>query len=201
MDSKKYLDKQRYKIKTKDHNKIRILIYGRPSEKRNCFESIVDGLSNFFKTLPKNERINYSIISVGESHENIILQPGIVIKSLGKLTIEGYIQHLEKSHIGISLMASPHPSYPPLEMATFGLYTITNKFENKDISKNHPMIHSIDYPLPEDVSKELKKAVDYVKTKSYKIITATIPTNMNKVSWARNIEGAHIAPINSNNLK
>ena len=134
-------------------------------------------------------------------HENIILQPGIVIKSLGKLTIEGYIQHLEKSHIGISLMASPHPSYPPLEMATFGLYTITNKFENKDISKNHPMIHSIDYPLPEDVSKELKKAVDYVKTKSYKIITATIPTNMNKVSWARNIEGAHIAPINSNNLK
>ena len=31
-------------------------------------------------------------------------------------------------------MVSPHPSYPPLEMSTFGVKTVTNRYANKDLS-------------------------------------------------------------------
>ena len=37
------------------------------------------------------------------------------------------------SAIGISLMVSPHPSYPPLEMAHLGMLVLTNGFGAKDL--------------------------------------------------------------------
>ena len=43
-------------------------------------------------------------------------------------------------------MCSPHPSYPPLEMATFGVKTITNSFMTKDLSTFSPNIISVDDP-------------------------------------------------------
>ena len=41
------------------------------------------------------------------------------------------------SAIGISLMVSPHPSYPPLEMAHLGMLVLTNGFGAKDLSTWH----------------------------------------------------------------
>lgn len=38
------------------------------------------------------------------------------------------------TYAGISLMSSPHPSYPPLEMSVFGIKVITNNYSNKDLS-------------------------------------------------------------------
>jgi hypothetical protein len=45
--------------------------------------------------------------------------------------------------VGLPLMPSPHPSYPPLEMAHFGVLTITNGYANKDLSSAHDNIISI----------------------------------------------------------
>lgn len=50
---------------------------------------------------------------------------------------------LLESSAGISLMASPHPIYPPLEMAHFGVRTVTNSYTCKDLSTFHPNITSI----------------------------------------------------------
>ena len=47
---------------------------------------------------------------------------------------EKYWATLNQYDIGLSLMLSPHPSYPPLEMAASGLITVTNNFANKDLS-------------------------------------------------------------------
>ena len=38
---------------------------------------------------------------------------------------------MKRASIGISLMESPHPSYPPIEMALFGVNVITNIYESK----------------------------------------------------------------------
>lgn len=41
---------------------------------------------------------------------------------------------MSKAYVGISLMVSPHPSYPPLEMAAFGMQVITNNYSDKNMN-------------------------------------------------------------------
>ena len=133
-------------------------------------------------------------------HDDLEIAEDVYVKSLGKLTIYNYIKELEKSHIGISFMASPHPSYPPLEMATFGLYTITNKFAGKDISGNHHLLHCVDYPLPDELVCQLKKAVTYVSSALNDPLEVTLPSTMSPLSWADNLRSIKIDPIISTNL-
>jgi hypothetical protein len=38
-----------------------------------------------------------------------------------------------RAHLGVSLMTSPHPSYPPLEMAASGMVVVTNRWGPKDL--------------------------------------------------------------------
>jgi hypothetical protein len=41
-------------------------------------------------------------------------------------------------------MVSPHPSYPPLEMAHLGMLVLTNRFGAKDLSAWHENIATVD---------------------------------------------------------
>ena len=64
------------------------------------------------------------------------------MRSVGKLEIEAYGSLLRESALGVSLMVSPHPSYPPLDMAHLGLRVVTNTFGPKDLSSWHENIVS-----------------------------------------------------------
>lgn len=131
----------------------KIIVYGRPGVDRNLFSIISMGLniwSNTFENAPQ-----WEIVSAGEEHADVQLARGVKIKSLGKLTLEQYIQQLTTSSIGISLMLSPHPSYPPLEMASFGIHVISNKYANKKISSKSTNIVEPKSITPENISKLL----------------------------------------------
>ena len=52
-------------------------------------------------------------------------------------------------------MVSPHPSYPPLEMSTFGVKVITNTYGNKDLSNFNDNISSLTNCSPEEISVRL----------------------------------------------
>ena len=54
-------------------------------------------------------------------------------------------------------MISPHPSYPPLEMAAFGMGVITNRYGQKDLSRWAPGIRSIDMFTPEAIADALSQ--------------------------------------------
>lgn len=66
------------------------------------------------------------------------------VKSIGKVSLQEYARVMLESKIGISLMVSPHPSYPPLEMSSFGMKVITNKYDNKDLSGFNDNMISLD---------------------------------------------------------
>lgn len=130
----------------------RILVYGRPSVVRNAFEIVVNSL----KVFAQNENAkHWEFISLGEKHRDIDLGNGNKLISKGKVTLEEYADYLLTSKIGLSLMISPHPSYPPLEMAYFGLKTITNSYENKNLSYMHENIVNIDDLRPSIVGNKL----------------------------------------------
>jgi len=97
-------------------------------------------------------------VSAGLPHPPVAIGPGRVMNSLGKLSLEAYGELLRTTAVGLSLMASPHPSYPPLEMAHFGVRTITNAFANKDLSTSHLNIQSIADISPDTIAAALAQA-------------------------------------------
>jgi hypothetical protein len=138
-----------------------ILIYGRPSVARNCFELILNGLQHWQITSP-SEAAQWQIISLGETFPVEYAHPVQNFSVLGKVGLDEYGALLSRASIGVSLMLSPHPSYPPLEMAMAGLVTITNRFENKDLSVYSDCILNLDEVSPEDIALKLETAVTRV---------------------------------------
>jgi O-antigen biosynthesis protein len=117
----------------------RIVAYGRPGTPRNAFPLVVDGLRAWVRGGGAG---GWEVVSAGEPHPPVDLGRGIQIGRLGKLSIDAYGGLLRESALGLSLMVSPHPSYPPLDMAHLGLRVVTNRFGPKDLSTWHENIAS-----------------------------------------------------------
>ena len=135
--------------------KKQILVYGRPNTSRNAFELLVEALRIWVCNFSNSEE--WEVLSAGELHDAVDLGNGLLLKSVGKLTIDEYANVLKDSYAGISLMVSPHPSYPPLEMAVYGMKVITNSYQNKDISKFNNNIVSLKNCSPVSIAEELQK--------------------------------------------
>lgn len=131
-----YLDR----VGTSERKK-RLLVYGRANISRNCFSALIRGLRHWAIHYP--EYSDWEVVSAGAAHDPIELGDGRKVMSVGKLSLDEYAEMLLTSSAGVSLMASPHPSYPPLEMAHFGLRTVTNSYLCKDLSDFHSNIISI----------------------------------------------------------
>lgn len=130
-----------------------LLVYGRPGTARNAFELIVAGLRRWSSAYDKAAR--WQLVSAGQPHGEIPLSNGLVLKSNGKLSLAEYANLLRSASVGLSLMVSPHPSYPPLEMAEFGLRVVTNQFKNKNLSATVPNIVSLPVVTPDAIAHAL----------------------------------------------
>lgn len=146
------------KLKPTVKEKI-ILAYGRPSVERNAFGAIVEGLRLWQGRNP-DENCGYSIVFAGENFDTSLLAELENATCKDKLNLEDYADILNRAAIGVSLMLSPHPSYPPLEMASAGMVTITNDYESKTMGGRHDAIISISYISP----VALADALDLAKT-------------------------------------
>lgn len=156
----------------------RVLVYGRPTVERNCFPALVRGLKRWARDYP--EFAEWEVISAGVPHDPVDLGDGRKLTSVGKLSLDDYAQMLLRCSAGVSLMASPHPSYPPLEMAHFGLQTVTNGYFCKDLTDFHPNILSVASIADTELAAALAEACrrsasppdpyrnpDYVRTDAY----------------------------------
>ena len=132
----------------------KIIVYGRPSTARNAFNIVVAVLKRFCEIMPGADE--WTFISAGEKHQDVELKNNIKLKSTGKMTLEEYANTLLTSYAGISLMVSPHPSYPPLEMSTFGVKTITNSFANRKDKTLNDNLLSFDNANPDYLAEQLK---------------------------------------------
>ncbi|GJD30622.1 hypothetical protein PMNALOAF_1870 [Methylobacterium adhaesivum] len=135
-----------------------ILVYGRPSTPRNCFETLCAGLSLWQQAEP-TVAAEWRIVSAGEDYDPARAGGVYNLEVCGKLTLEDYADVLSRASVGISLMVSPHPSYPPLEMAHAGLRTITNAYECKDLSARSPNLTSLDILTPDALADALSRIV------------------------------------------
>lgn len=138
-----------------------ILAYGRPTVNRNCFELLCEGLRIW---QGRNPRANsqYDIVFAGEAFDGGRLAGLDNARNVGKMTIEEYAEMLNRACAGISLMVSPHPSYPPLEMASAGCMTVTNSYEGKDLTLRSDRFVSLSAMTPTALADALDTAISRV---------------------------------------
>jgi len=134
----------------------RILVYGRPLENRNCWPILRRGLELWAAARP--DQGGWEVVSAGAAHAPLPLAGDRKVRPVGKLSLEDYARMLRESAVGVSLMASPHPSYPPLEMASFGLITLTNRYAGKDLSRLHANLRALPDPQPETLAEAIGAA-------------------------------------------
>ncbi|TGQ79496.1 hypothetical protein EN850_15570 [Mesorhizobium sp. M8A.F.Ca.ET.207.01.1.1] len=135
-----------------------ILCYGRPAAARNCFEIIVDGLSLWQQRNPI-EASKWRVVFLGEDFDESKMWPVQNGAVPGKVSLEAYAEYLSRASVGVSLMISPHPSYPPLEMAHAGLITVSNNYDTKRISDRSGNLLSLDFVTPDSVARAVGQAV------------------------------------------
>ncbi|WP_083467730.1 rhamnan synthesis F family protein [Methylobacterium tarhaniae] len=133
-----------------------VLLYARPHADRNCLpflDMLVSDLTKYGTDIWRD----WQFIAIGEDFDGNILRCTDRIRVLGRLTLEEYGDLASRAALAVSLMMSPHPSYPPMELASAGVLVLTNNCANKDMSNFHDNITSFDTFCVSDVSQKLTK--------------------------------------------
>ena len=117
-----------------ESSKRRLLVYARPERHagRNLFEvsimlikrAIDEGILN------TSDWEFYGIGSLGADRD-MELSKGAKLSLMPRMSFKEYTNSLANYDVGISLMYAPHPSVPPLEMASAGMLAVTTCFENR----------------------------------------------------------------------
>jgi len=165
-----------------------ILAYGRPGVSRNCFELLCEGLRLWQARNPAESKA-YEIVFAGEEFGTDQIKDLLNARNAAKMPIDDYAAMLNRTAVGISLMVSPHPSYPPLEMASAGCVTITNSYEGKDLSRRADNILSLDALTPQCLAESLEAAIGLVAYNEKKPLNPVKPLD----STAPSVDFARIA--------
>ena len=152
----------------KNTRKKKILIYGRPNSQRNAYELLKYSLMKWSHVYKKSK--DWEVISLGEKIKDVKMCNGCCISFKGKLSLEEYANEMLEAYAGVSLMVSPHPSYVPLELSTFGVRTITNEYENKNLSYFNDNIISINSFNPNFIVNKLIELCENYELDNYGIL-------------------------------
>lgn len=136
----------------------KIIVYGRQTVHRNGFELICAALTLWQQCDPVRAS-RWEILFLGESFVDELVYPVQNARIEGKVSLADYADRLNRAAVGVSLMFSPHPSYPPLEMAQAGVIAIANSFPGKDLRARCAGIVALDNPTPDAIARAIEEAV------------------------------------------
>ncbi len=133
-------------LSEKRDGKRTMFLYGRPSVDRNLFNLSLLAINEVFGT-GKLAANDWEIYMAGQDNiPNISFGSGAVIKNLGKMSMEKYLEFVRTIDVAISPMMAPHPNYPTLEFSSVGAGVVTTRYETKqdlgNYSKNIVMADS-----------------------------------------------------------
>lgn len=109
----------------------RLFFYARPNNLRNLFYRGIEVLD----AAVSQDLINpdeWEIVMVGKDVPTLTLGGTMQPKILSTMGWKAYGEFIRSVDIGFCLMDTPHPSYPPLDLAASGAVVLTNKFGMKD---------------------------------------------------------------------
>ena len=119
-----------YFYEPSERQPLNFFFYARPNNARNLYyrglEAIEQAVAG--KILARERwRIHF----VGSRLPDIRLSDGVEAIVVHGLSWEAYAAFMRQMDLGLSLMFTPHPSYPPLDLAAAGAVAVTNSFGPK----------------------------------------------------------------------
>lgn len=111
-------------------SKPRLMFYARPNHLRNLFYF---GLQVIDQAVARGviDPAQWEIHFVGAHIPPVALCDGTVPQRHEHLAWRDYASLAGSIDVALSLMATPHPSYPPLDLAASGAVVVTNRWGNK----------------------------------------------------------------------
>jgi hypothetical protein len=111
----------------------RLLFYARPEPHatRNMFELGLMALSVAISRGAFGGDWSFQGIGAVEGWERMQLGGDVELELLTRRDQGSYAELLAGADVGLALMLTPHPSLVPVEMASAGMVSVTNSFENK----------------------------------------------------------------------
>lgn len=120
-----------FRPQTKPANtKYRFAFYARPNNLRNLFYLGIQVINSAIQQQILNLD-QWEIIFVGKDIPDVTIDDGKEPIKYQNLNWSEYAQLVGTVDLGLSLMCTPHPSYPPLDLAASGAVVVTNRFSNK----------------------------------------------------------------------
>jgi hypothetical protein len=153
----------------------RLVFYARPRNPRNLFDIGLRVLreataAGVFDGEP------WEFLSVGQELPDLPLSERHVLRAQPWLPYEAYGGLLGSADILLSLMLSPHTSYPPLEMAAAGGLVVTNTYGPKTreaLAAISPAIHAAE-PEVDALLATLRDVVKEVSTPGRRAVPADL---------------------------
>lgn len=126
---KKLYSADEHKFKKQKTKKYRLFFYARPNNSRNLFYRGIDVINEALNRGIIED--NWEIFFAGSDVPDIVFSNGVKPIVLGQMNWKKYSSFLKTIDLGLCLMYTPHPSYPPLDIAASGGVVLTNAYKNK----------------------------------------------------------------------
>lgn len=144
-----------------------LLFYARPTvAKRNLYEIGLVALRQAVASrVIDNE--TWEVWAMGEKIDPVPLGNGVVLNPLPWMNFDDYAKRVRTADLMLSLMLSPHPSYPPLEMAASGKFVVTNSFSVKTAARMQALSPNIIVaaPTPDSIAAAVKNVVGRINAR------------------------------------
>lgn len=114
-------------VSTKPREKYKLFFYARPNNPRNLYYTGLDLLNKAVQRGVLDAR-KWELHAVGKGSEELSFDSDFSTFNHSPMPWAEYVEFLKGMDAGFSLMYTPHPSYPPLDMAATGVPVLTNRF-------------------------------------------------------------------------
>lgn len=171
--------------------KRKLVFYSRPVVDRNMFELTALALATaYHQGVIKPDE--WECIGMGLGEGRLQLLPNVQSFTLPRMSLAEYSATLPAFDVCLTLMASPHPSLIPMDLAGSGAVVVTNTFYTKtkeylrDISKNIVPAEPSLPELVEAISRAIELSSD-LETRYDNAKEMTYPR-----SWAHSLNETHL---------
>jgi hypothetical protein len=163
----------------------KLLFYARPEPHaaRNMFELGVLALDRAAQEGVFRQGWELHGIGTVEARRRLLLGSGAALELVPRHEQGAYARTLREHDVGLALMYTPHPSLVPIEMASAGILTVTNSFENKTpeaMAAISPNLITVE-PNLDALTAGLREAVGRADDSEHR-------ARGSKVRWSRNWE-------------
>jgi hypothetical protein len=129
--------------------KRQFFFYGRPNNLRNLYWR---GVSAIAAAIDEGvfEPDEWDFCFLGKDMNEMLLPRGVQPRIMNDSSRDEYLKLVRHADVGLSLIYTPHPSYPPFDLAASGAVVVTNRFGTSkvDLSRYSPNILCVEPSVP-----------------------------------------------------